>query len=244
MSDNAQHPSGPQPEQPRDPWAPPEQPQRPAYGVPMDKPPAGLPPVHDQQTVTSMPGSDPGPGFGPSAGAGHAPGQGSVPPPPVAPTGPGPAAPGDYGYPNYPAPQAPAAYSTGGYPGYPGYGAGAGPAGWTGQQQAPANGYGITAMVLGIISVTFFCAYGLGVILGVLALIFGILGRKRVQRGEATNQGMALAGIILGIVGFLLSAAFLAIAVFAIVQADKHSDNDSDTYDPYANSSLVVDHRR
>lgn len=232
MSDNAQQPSGPpppSPEQPRDPWAPPEQT---AQKVPLDKapPPGGRSPVHDQQTVTSMPsGAEPVPGFGPSTGAG------AVPPPPAAPAQ---AAPGEYGYPAYAAPQHPAAYNTGGYPGYPGYG---GAAGWTGQQgPVPANGYGITAMVLGIIAVTFFCAYGLGIILGILALIFGILGRKRVQRGEATNNGMALAGIILGVIGFVLSAAFIGFIVWAIVQADKEGDLDSE-YDPYANSSLVVD---
>ncbi|GGW99326.1 hypothetical protein GCM10010353_13760 [Streptomyces chryseus] len=234
MSENANHPSGPPPEKPRDPWAPPEQSAR---KVPLDKPPADRPAVHDQQTVTSMPTGDPAPGFGP----GGAQGQGAVPPPPAAPApqgGPAPTAPGQYGYPAYAAGQPQTPYTTGGYPGYPGYG---GPAAWTGQQgPAPANGYGITAMVLGIIAVTFFCAYGLGIILGVLALIFGILGRKRVQRGEATNAGMALAGIILGVIGFVLSAAFIGFIVWAIVQGEKENDLDSE-YDPYANSSLVIE---
>ncbi|MFD5099731.1 DUF4190 domain-containing protein [Streptomyces albidochromogenes] len=235
MSENANHPSGPPPEQPRDPWAPPEQSAR---KVPLDKPPADRPAVHDQQTVTSMPAGEPAPGFGP----GGAQGQGAVPPPPAAPVaqgGPAQTTPGQYGYPAYGAGQPQVPYATGGYPGYPGYG---GPATWTGQQgPAPANGYGITAMVLGIIAVTFFCAYGLGIILGILALIFGILGRKRVQRGEATNAGMALAGIILGVIGFVLSAAFIGFIVWAIVQGEKDNDLDSEQYDPYANSSLVIE---
>ncbi|MBT2491110.1 DUF4190 domain-containing protein [Streptomyces sp. ISL-96] len=233
MSDNANNPSGPPPEQSRDPWAPPDQS---APKVPLDKPPAGRPPVHDQQTVTSMPAADPVPGFGPTASV-----QGAVPPPPAAPVGQAQGTPGQYGYPAaYPAPSAPAPYNTGGYPGYPGYG---GPAAWTGQHgPAPANGFGVTAMVLGIISVTFFCAYGLGIILGILALIFGILGRKRVARGEATNSGMALAGIILGVIGFVLSAAFIGFVVWAIVQGENgRGDLDSEEYDPYANSSLVID---
>ncbi|WP_274562500.1 DUF4190 domain-containing protein [Streptomyces spiramyceticus] len=230
MSDNAQHPSGPPPERSRDPWAPPEQP---AQKVPLDKPAGGGSPVHDQQTVTSMPVSGPGPEPGPGAGTGT----GAVPPPPVSPAGPAPAAPGAYGYPAYATPQTPAPYNAGGYPGYPGY---AGQTGWAGQQ-GPANGFGITAMVLGIIAVTFFCAYGLGIILGILALIFGILGRKRVQRGEATNNGMAVAGIILGIVGFVLSAVFIGFIVWAIVEGQNQRDREADEYDPYANSSLVVD---
>ncbi|MGW7054569.1 DUF4190 domain-containing protein [Streptomyces sp. NPDC054887] len=232
MSDNANHPSGPPPEQPRDPWAPPDQPAR---KVPLDKPATGRPAVHDQQTVTSVPTGEPAPGYGP----GGTPGPGAVPPPPTAPVTPGQTIPGQYGYPAYATPQPQGPYTTGGYPGYAGYG---GPAAWTGQQvPAPANGYGITAMVLGIIAVTFFCAYGLGIILGILALIFGILGRKRVQRGEATNAGMALAGIILGVVGFVLSAAFIGFIVWAIVQAENEKDLESPEYDPYANSSLVVE---
>ncbi|MBT2509698.1 DUF4190 domain-containing protein [Streptomyces sp. ISL-98] len=237
MSDNAQHPSGPPPERSRDPWAPPEQP---AQKVPLDKPAGGGSPVHDQQTVTSMPatgeGAGPVPGFGEVTGAGA----GAVPPPPVSPAGPAPTSPGHYGYPAYATPQPSAPYGAGGYPGYPGY---AGQPGWAGQQ-GPANGFGITAMVLGIIAVTFFCAYGLGIILGILALIFGILGRKRVQRGEATNNGMAVAGIILGIVGFVLSAAFIGFIVWAIVEGQNQKDRDAEEYDPYSNSSLVVEHVR
>ena len=231
MSDNqAQPPGGPQP---NDPWAPPESSSA-AGGVPMDKPVAIPPPsVHDQQTVISMPGAD---------------GTGSVPPPPVAPGGPAPAQPpaGAYGYPAPPSmPQPPAAGGYGapdpygaGYPGYPGYGQ------TTGWQQQPANGMGITAMVLGILSVCLFCLYGIvAIVLGILALIFGILGRKRAQRGEATNGGMALAGIILGVCGIVIGAVVIALLAWGITTAineeEKNDDYDYD-YDSYSNH-LVVD---
>ncbi|MFB7533224.1 DUF4190 domain-containing protein [Streptomyces sp. NPDC056178] len=211
MSDNTEQPAGGA--APRDPWAPPDS------RVPLEKP-AGdprPPAVHDQQTVTSMPGVGDGPasaaapGFGapeqtgPVPGPGPAFGPGEVPPPPVAPNGPGqpvPPAAGQYGYP---------AAQYGGYPGY-------GQTSWGGP--APANGLGIAAMVLGIIAVAGFCMWGLGVVLGVLALIFGIIGRGRVRRNEATNGGMALAGIILGSIGIVISGAFLALMIWGIASGN------------------------
>lgn len=69
-----------------------------------------------------------------------------------------------------------------------------------------SNGLGVTALVLGITSI-FPGLYFIGLLLGPLAVIFAILGRKRVKRGEADNGGMATAGLITGIVGTLLAAA-------------------------------------
>ncbi|MFF8915784.1 DUF4190 domain-containing protein [Streptomyces sp. NPDC015032] len=235
MSDNTEQPAGGP--APSDPWAPPDN------RVPLDKPAGGPrpPAVHDQPTVTSMPGVEPGPapvtgpGFGAGAPTGPVPGPvsgigpGEVPPPPVAPNGPGQSFPppaGQYGYPAAPAPQ------YGGYPGYPGYGQ----TPWGGP--APANGLGIAAMVLGIIAVAGFCFWGLGVVLGVLALIFGIIGRGRAGRNEATNGGMALAGIILGSIGIVISGAFLALMIWGVASGEFEEDGttgDQTVYEePYA----------
>ncbi|MFJ8585501.1 DUF4190 domain-containing protein [Streptomyces sp. NPDC093595] len=199
--------------EPNDPWAPPG--SRP----PQDAVGPNKPPVHDQPTVTSMPAA------------------GDVPPPPIAPGGPAQPAPGPYGYPAPGVPAAPPPATNGyGYPGYPGYSA-YGPGGW---QAGPANGMGITSMVLGIIATAGFCMYGLGIILGILALIFGIVGRKRVQRGEANNGGMATAGIILGAIGTVVSAAFLAFIIWAIVESENDRDSYGDDSDPFATSLVVT----
>ncbi|AVZ75596.1 hypothetical protein SLUN_28720 [Streptomyces lunaelactis] len=235
MSDNqAQPPGGPEPRD-RDPWAPPESSAAQSGAaqdkVPLDKPVAPVPPsatVHDQMTVTSMPS------------AGPVSDTGAVPPPPIAPGGPAQPAAGPYGYPAPPSTPQPAPFGHapaadpygGGYPGYPAYQGGYNQ-GW---QPAPANGMGITAMVLGIIATVLFCFYGLGIILGILALIFGFIGRGRAQRGEATNGGMALAGIILGAIGTVISSAFIGFIIWAIANDDFDSTND----DPWSNT-LVVD---
>lgn len=228
MSDNQAQPPGVP--RPHDPWAPPES-SGAAGEVPLDKPAAPAPGVHDQPTYISMPGADPD--------------TGSVPPPPVAPGGPAPAQPvaGAYGYPAAPGlPQPPAAgfgspdpYGAG-YPGYPAYGQAAS---W---QQQPANGMGITAMVLGILSVCLFCLYGVvAIVLGVLALIFGIVGRKRAQRGEATNGGMALAGIILGVCGIVIGAVVIALIAWGITTAINEENLRDDYGDDSYSNHLVVD---
>ncbi|WP_444852279.1 DUF4190 domain-containing protein [Streptomyces sp. NPDC000229] len=157
-----------------------------------------------------------------------------LPPPPIAPGGPAQPSPGLYGY---PAPTPPTgAY---GYPGYPGYSA-YGQLGW---QQSPANGMGITALVLGIISVVVFCLYGLGIVLGILALIFGIIGRKKAQRGEANNHGMALAGIILGAVGIVVGGAFLAFMIWVIATEEGRANyEDEYGHDPFDTSLVITPH--
>ncbi|MEU8888925.1 DUF4190 domain-containing protein [Streptomyces sp. NPDC048442] len=210
MSDNTPQPSGAP-----DPWAPPE---GSGNRVPLDKPgaPSGNP-VHEQPTVTSMPTAGVGPedaipGSAPAPAPAPAPGAPAAYGYPVQGAPPG-VTPGEYGYPSaYPA--APSAPYGGGYPGYPGY---AGPSGWTGQGQ-PQNGFGVAAMVLGILSICLFCVYGvMGIVLGAMGLIFGILGRKKAERGEANNAGMALAGIITGSIGMAIGAAFLGFIIWAAV---------------------------
>lgn len=219
MSDNTPQSSGAP-----DPWAPPE---NSGNRVPLDKPgtgtPAGPPanPVHDQPTVTSMPAAGPVPSApAPTDAVPQASGEYGYP------TAGAPGAPGEYGYPSagtpgeygYP-PAYPGAPGGGpspydaGYPGYPGY---PGPTGWTGQT-APQNGMGVAAMVLGILSICLFCMYGvLSIILGALGLIFGILGRKKAERGEANNGGMALAGIITGSIGLAIGLTIIGLIIWAV----------------------------
>ncbi|MFE0702811.1 DUF4190 domain-containing protein [Streptomyces sp. NPDC058872] len=214
MSDNRDQSQGGY--DPADPWAPPNR-----DGVELSKPVApSSPPVHDQPTMAAMPG---------------VPGE-DVPPPPVAPGGPA-TAPGAYGYPadasgGYGYPPAASAPTAPGY-GYPGYAQpGYGQPGW---QQQPSNGMGTAAMVLGIVAVAGFCLYGLGMILGILALIFGVIGLKKVGRGEATNRGMAIAGIVLGAIGTVVSAAFLGLVIWAVAQ-----DGVETGYDEGSSESDVV----
>jgi large-conductance mechanosensitive channel len=108
---------------------------------------------------------------------------------------------------------------------------------------APQNGMGTAAMVLGILSCCLFCLYGLpSLVLGVVAIILGVKGKQRADRGEATNRGQAQAGLVTGIVGTVLGLVAIAFFVFVIVAAindDRNNDRNSDT-DPYYNSAPSV----
>ncbi len=83
----------------------------------------------------------------------------------------------------------------------------------SGAPGAARNGFGTTALVLGILAVLTSLTVVLGVIFGLLAIVFGFLGRRRARRQEATNGGMALAGMLIGAaglaIGVLIVAAFL-----------------------------------
>ncbi|ARP74412.1 DUF4190 domain-containing protein [Streptomyces pluripotens] len=132
-----------------------------------------------------------------------------MPPPPIAPDGPGQV---PYGYPGGPSAHA--------HPGpqYPSY-AGPPPAvngyGWPGMQPAPSDGMGTASLALGILAAVGFLLWPVAVVLGILAVIFGAIGRGRARRGEATNPGVALAGIICGATGIVLAFGLFAFAVAA-----------------------------
>ena len=70
------------------------------------------------------------------------------------------------------------------------------------QQPQPGKGLAITSMVLGIVSVVlFWIPYVdiLTLLLGIAALVMGIIA------GKKAKNGMAVAGIVLGIIGTVLS---------------------------------------
>jgi amino acid transporter len=123
--------------------------------------------------------------------------------------------------------QTPAAGPPPGYsappPGYgapppAGYGAPAGYGGPAGYGPQMRNGLGVAALVIGIISVPFGFIL-VGGVFGLFAIILGFAGRSRVKRGEANNPGVALAGIITGLVAIIIAVLVVVIGV-AIYNSD------------------------
>ncbi|BCI53686.1 hypothetical protein NIIDNTM18_29640 [Mycolicibacterium litorale] len=124
----------------------------------------------------------------------------SAPPPPPPPP-PNPAQQQPY------PPQQP--YQYGAYPGsYPP--PPQGPYGGYPAQTAPKNGLGIASLVVAIVGLL--SVFG-GILLGIVAVILGFLGRGRAKRGEATNGGVAMAGIILGFLGIVVGVVAIALTV-------------------------------
>ncbi len=75
------------------------------------------------------------------------------------------------------------------------------------------KGMSIAALVLGIVSVVLFCFSYVSIPCAILAIIFGILGKKK------GGAGMAKAGLVLGIIALaiVILVWILALAGFAIL---------------------------
>jgi hypothetical protein len=73
---------------------------------------------------------------------------------------------------------------------------------------SPDNGTGLWSMIIGIISPFFG-----GLVLGIPAIILGSIGRKKAAAGTATNGGQALAWIIMGTLGCLVSVLGILVLV-------------------------------
>jgi hypothetical protein len=115
--------------------------------------------------------------------------------------------PGGYTPPAAPPPGQPPAY--GGQPAYgqPGYGAPV-PAG------PQTAGKATTSLVLGIVSLVL-C----GLLLGIPAIFLGISARKEIRdsNGRLGGEGLALGGIITGVIGSLWSIVVIVIVVIGLV---------------------------
>jgi Domain of unknown function (DUF4190) len=90
----------------------------------------------------------------------------------------------------------------------------------------PRNGLGIATLVLAIIGLLFCWTVVGGVMLGVCAVIIGFVAWGRVKRGEATNGGVAIAGIVLGFLAIIVSIVFILIwiGVFGAVGGTNYVD--------------------
>jgi Domain of unknown function (DUF4190) len=80
-----------------------------------------------------------------------------------------------------------------------------------GAPTAPKNGIGIASLVVAIIGLL--TVFG-GIVLGVAAIVLGFVGRGRAKRGEATNGGIATAGIVLGFLGVIVSIVAIALSIW------------------------------
>lgn len=92
-----------------------------------------------------------------------------------------------------------------------------------GQTGPKRNGLGTAALVLGLLALILFWTIVGGIVLGLLAIGLGIAGRRRATRGEADNGGVAVAGVVLGVLSLLASAAVVAAGV-SLFNSDSGQD--------------------
>ena len=83
---------------------------------------------------------------------------------------------------------------------------------------APKNGLGIAALIAGILSLPAAFTIVRRIPARRLAIVLGFIGYRRARTGEATNGGMAIAGIVLGVLGIILSAVLIAVGVWGFNQ--------------------------
>jgi hypothetical protein len=81
------------------------------------------------------------------------------------------------------------------------------------QQYTPpkTNGKSIAAMVLGILAIVL--PY-IGFLIGIVAIIFASISLKEVKRNQEQGRGMAIAGLVCGIVGTAIYALIILVVVF------------------------------
>lgn len=140
---------------------------------------------------------------------------------PSEPTAPYPGAAGQppYGEPPYGEPpygQGPYGSPTYGY-GQPGQQPGYPPPGY-GYPTAPSNGKATASLIVGIATLVLSWCCGAGV-LGIVAIVLGVRARGEIQasQGRQTGEGMAVAGIVTGVLAVLVGLASLAVIIIAVV---------------------------
>ena len=72
---------------------------------------------------------------------------------------------------------------------------------------------GTASLVLGIIGLVLSLTIFIGIICGLLAVIFGSIGRGRARRGEATNSGSATAGLVTGWIALAIAVLILVLVI-------------------------------
>lgn len=72
------------------------------------------------------------------------------------------------------------------------------------------------ALVLGIVGICLFWTFGFGMLLGILAVVFGLIGLSNARKVPGRpSAGRAIAGIATGAVALVVGFGFLAIFVWA-----------------------------
>ncbi len=114
-------------------------------------------------------------------------------------------------------PNDPGGYGGGGYGGAPSYGST--PAGGS-----RSNVMAIIAIVAGVLAILASCLWFIAAPLGIAAIVLGVLGRGKAKRGEAGGGGLAMAGIITGAIGLVLTVVLTLVGVSILNQFEDCTD--------------------
>lgn len=80
----------------------------------------------------------------------------------------------------------------------------------------PRNGMGTAALVLGILAILTCWLPIVGFVLGLIAIILGVIGRGRVKKMQATNGGAATTGLVLGVLSMIVNILVTLLVGFSL----------------------------
>ena len=80
-----------------------------------------------------------------------------------------------------------------------------------------ANALGGWALGLGIASIVASCL-SFGLILGISAIVVGVLGMRAANEGRASNKGLSIAGVVTGAIGAVIGACYLMLFIVMLSQ--------------------------
>ncbi len=69
------------------------------------------------------------------------------------------------------------------------------------------SGIAVAALVLGVLAIPLALTVYLGLLTGLLGVLLGLAGVVRTRRGRAAGRGMAVAGMVTGLVGLVIAAS-------------------------------------
>lgn len=84
----------------------------------------------------------------------------------------------------------------------------------------PPKGQAVTSMVLGIVSCCIWIVPFIGIWValasGITAIVMAVLAMKKIKLGQAAGRGMAITGLVLGIITTAVAALLLILMLFAV----------------------------
>jgi hypothetical protein len=80
-------------------------------------------------------------------------------------------------------------------------------------------GLAIASMVLGILCVPMICVWPFSILCAILAIVFGFIARAQCGREHRPGGGMAVVGILLGLVPIGIIIVFISVLVIAAVSS-------------------------
>ncbi len=101
--------------------------------------------------------------------------------------------------------------------------------------QNKPNGMATASMVLGILSIVFGFFGWLGIICGILAIIFAVVAKNKIKTDPAMahSAGKAKGGLIMGIIGIIIGVVIIVLFIMAAKALVEGALNSQDMQDAF-----------